>query len=151
MDWRNQRYTLRHDGMNMLTQSEIDSLTDYLCRLFNTSELTVLQHPEDDAQALVAVGQEFFARIERDEDEGELSYNFSKEVPDQPYDEMVVHFQAIFNSPAVEVRKRANKADSVEVYKSDEFLGVIYDDDGNTEGTQIFNMAILDIDLMPDE
>ena len=62
----------------MLTQSEIDSLTDYLCRLFNTSELTVLQHPEDDEQALVAMGQQFFARIERDEDEGELSYSFSK-------------------------------------------------------------------------
>ncbi|MCJ8309221.1 MAG: DUF3126 family protein [Hyphomicrobiales bacterium] len=135
----------------MLTQSEIDSLTDYLCRLFNTSELTVLQHPEDDEQALVAMGQQFFARIERDEDEGELSYSFSKEVPDQPYDEMVVHFQTIFNSQTVEVRKRANKADSVEVYKSDEFLGVIYDDDSNAEGTQIFNMAILDIDLMPDE
>lgn len=135
----------------MLTQSEIDSLTDYLCRLFNTSELTVLQHPEDDEQALVAVGQQFFARIERDEDEGELSYSFSKEVPDQPYDEMVVHFQTIFNSQTVEVRKRANKMDSVEVYKSDEFLGVIYDDDSNAEGTQIFNMAILDIDLMPDD
>lgn len=135
----------------MLTQSELDSLTDYLCRLFNTSELTVLQHPEDDEQALVAVGQQFFARIERDEDEGELSYSFSKEVPDQPYDEMVVHFQTIFNSQTVEVRKRANKMDSVEVYKGDEFLGVIYDDDSNAEGTQVFNMAILDIDLMPDE
>ena len=135
----------------MLTQSELDSLTDYLCRLFNTSELSVLQHPEDDEQALVAMGQQFFARIERDEDEGELSYSFSKEVPDQPYDEMVVHFQTIFNSQTVEVRKRANKMDSVEVYKSDEFLGVIYDDDSNAEGTQVFNMAILDIDLMPDE
>ena len=135
----------------MLTQSEIDSLTDYLCRLFNTPELTVLQHPEDDEQVLVAVGQEFFAHIERDEDEEELSYNFSKEVPDQPYDEMVTYFKTIFNSQTVEVRKRANKADSVEVYKSDEFLGVIYDDDSNAEGTQIFNMAILDIDLMPDE
>ena len=135
----------------MLTQSEIDSLTDYLCRLFNTSELTVLQHPEDDEQALVAMGQQFFARIERDEDEGELSYSFSKEVPDQPHDEMVAHFQTIFNSQTVEVRKRANKMDSVEVYKSDEFLGVIYDDDSNAEGTQVFNMAILDIDLMPDD
>ena len=135
----------------MLSQSEIDSLTDYLSRLFGTSELNVLQHPEEDDQALVAVEQEFFARIERDEDEGELSYNFTKEVPDQPYDDMVEHFKTIFNSQAVEVRKRANKMDSVEVYKNNEFLGVIYDDDSNTEGTQVFNMAILDIDLMPDE
>ena len=72
-------------------------------------------------------------------------------MPDQPYDDMVEHFKTIFNSQAVEVRKRANKIDSVEVYKNNEFLGVIYDDDSNTEGTQVFNMAILDIDLMPDE
>ncbi|MEP1206056.1 MAG: DUF3126 family protein [Rhizobiaceae bacterium] len=135
----------------MLTQSEIDSLTDYLCKVFSTSELVVLQHPEEDEQALVAVGQEFFAHIERDEDEGELSYNFTKEVPDQPYDEMVAHFKVIFNSQSVEVRKRKNKADSVEIYKSNEFLGVLYDDDDNAEGMQVFNMAILDIDLMPDE
>ena len=135
----------------MLSQSEIDRLTDYLCKVFSTPELVVLQHPEEDAQALVAVGQEFFAHIERDEDEGELSYNFTKEVPDQPYDEMVAQFKIIFNSQSVEVRKRKNTADSVEVYKNSEFLGVLYDDDDNAEGMQVFNMAILDIDLMPDE
>lgn len=135
----------------MLTKSEIDSLTQYLCKVFSTGELTVLQHPEEDEQALVAVGQQFFANIERDMDEGELSYSFTKEVPDQPHDEMDSHFKVIFNSRSVEVRKRANKTDSVEVYKSDEFLGVIYDDDSNAEGTQVFNMAILDIDLLEGE
>jgi len=135
----------------MLTQSEIDNLTQYLSKVFSTQDLTVLQHPEQDEQALVAVGQLFFPSIERDDDEGELSYCFSKEVPDQPHDEMDAHFKVIFNSVTVEVRKRANKTDSVEVYKSDEFLGVIYDDDSNAEGTQVFNMAILDIDLVQDE
>ena len=109
----------------------------------------VLQHPEEDEQGLVAIGQEFFARVERDEDEGELSYNFSKEIPDQPHDELDAHFKMIFNSTTVELRKRPNKADSTEIYKGDEFLGVLYDDDDNSEGMQIFNMAILDIDLDP--
>lgn len=131
----------------MLQQSEIDSLQNYLCKLFNTKELMVLQHPEEDEQALVAIGQEFFARIERDEDEGELSYSFSKEIPDQPHDELNEYVKTIFNSPAVEVRKRPTKKDSAEIYKGEEFLGVLYDDEGNTEGMQIFNMAILDIDL----
>lgn len=131
----------------MLTQQEIDSLTDYLCKVFSTQDLTVLQHPEDDDQALVAVGQQFFARIEKDDDEGELSYNFSKDIPDQPYDELCEHIRTVFNSSSVEVRRRANKSDSVEVYKGEEFLGVLYDDEGNTEGMQVFNMAILDIDL----
>lgn len=135
----------------MLKKSEIDSLTLYLCKVFSTQELTVLQHPEENEHALVAVGQQFFASIVRDMDEGELSFSFSKEVPDQPHDEMDAHFKIIFNSQTVEVRKRANKTDSVEVYKSDEFLGVIYDDDSNVEGTQVFNMAILDIDLLESE
>ena len=68
-----------------------------------------------DNEALVAMGQEFFARIERDDDEGELSYSFSKDVPDQPHDEMDAHFKAIFNSQSIEVRRRANKTDSSEV------------------------------------
>lgn len=135
----------------MLQQTEIDSLTRYLARIFNNSDIMVLQHPEEDDQALVARGQEFFARIERDEDEGELSYNLSKEVPDQPHDEMVVHLREIFNSTRLELRKRPNKSDSAEIYLAEEFLGVLYDDDGNAEGMQIFNMAILDIDLEEDE
>ncbi len=136
----------------MLKQAEIDSLTAYLGKLFNNPELVVLLHPEDDNQGLVAVGQEFFARIERDEDEGELCFNFSKEIPDQPHDELNAHIREIFNSPTVEVRKRPTKSDSAEIYKGEEFLGVLYDDDESVEGIQIFNMAILDIDLdLPEE
>ena len=130
-----------------MKSSEIDSLTAYLTGLFNNAELAVLQHPEEDDRALVVVGQEFFARIDRDEDEGELSYNFCKEIPDAPHEEMDGTIKAIFNSLAVELRKRPTKKDSAEVYKGGEFLGVLYDDDADAEGMQIFNMAILDIDL----
>ncbi len=135
----------------MLKQNEIDSLTIYLCRLFNTAELVVLQHPEDDNQGLIAIGQEFFAWVERDEDEGELSYNFSKEIPDKPHDELNEYVKVIFNTTSVEVRKRSDKADCTEIYMGEEFLGILYDDDDNTEGMQIFNMAILDIDLIDDD
>jgi len=128
-------------------QSEVDSLTAYLSKLFSEPKLMVLLHPEDDDQALVAIEQSFFARIDRDEDEGELSYNFSMDVPDQPHDELNEHFKTIFNTTGVEVRKRSNKQDSAEIYKGDEFLGVLYDDEGSQEGMQVFNMAILDIDL----
>lgn len=130
-----------------MKSSEIDSLTAYLARLFNNSEMVALQHPEIDDQALVIAGKEYFARIERDEDEGELSYNFTKEIPDAPHDELNETIKSIFNSNVVELRKRPNKKDSAEIYKGDEFLGVLYDDDEEAEGMQIFNMAILDFDL----
>ncbi|NKB53641.1 MAG: DUF3126 family protein [Rhizobiaceae bacterium] len=64
---------------------------------------------------------------------------------------MDAQFKVIFNSQSVEVRRRQNKVDSAEIYKNDEFLGVLYDDDSNSAGMQVFNMAILDIDLMPEE
>ncbi|MEL6735052.1 MAG: DUF3126 family protein [Pseudomonadota bacterium] len=134
-----------------MQQSELDSLTAYLGGVFSNRELMVIQHPEDDDQALVAIGQSFFARIERDEDEGELSYSLTKEIPDQPFDELKEHMKDVFNSPTIDVRKRGNKTDSTEIYKGEEFLGVLYDDDGTEEGMQVFNMAILDIDLEPDE
>ena len=134
-----------------MQQSELDSLTAYLGDVFSNRELMVIQHPEDDDQALVAIGQSFFARIERDEDEGELSYSFTKEIPDQPFDELKEHMKDVFNSPTIDVRKRGNKTDSTEIYKGEEFLGVLYDDDGTEEGMQVFNMAILDIDLEPDD
>ena len=130
-----------------MKESEIQSLTAYLGKLFSEKELIVLQHPEDDEQALVAIGQSFFARIDRDEDEGELSFNFSKDIPDQPHDELNEYFKTIFNCVTVEVRKRSKKQDSAEIYKGEEFLGVLYDDEGSEEGMQVFNMAILDIDL----
>lgn len=135
----------------MFKQTEIDSLTDYLGRVFNTRELMVLQHPEEDDQALVAISQAFFAHLERDEDEGELSYSLTKEVPDQPYEEMCEHMKTVFNGANVEVRKRTNKSDSTEIYKEDEFLGVLYDDGGNEDGMQVFNMAILEFDLNDEE
>ena len=127
--------------------SEIEKLTSYLQSLFGDRELAVLSHPEDDDRALVAKGQNFFARIDRDEDEGELSYSFAKDIPDQPHDELVEHFADLFGGQKIDVRKRANKTDSTEIYKGEEFLGVLYDDEGSEEGMQVFNMAILDIDL----
>ncbi len=130
-----------------MEQTELDTLKTYLAELFGEDDLAVLQHPEDDEQALVVNGQTLFARIDKDEDEGELSYNFSKDIPDGPHEELDAHLKDVFNNDNVKLRKRPNKSDSAEVYRGDEFLGVLYDDEGSTDGMQVFNMAILDIDL----
>jgi len=52
-----------------------------------------------------------------------------------------------FDLDAIEIRKRAKKADSVEVFVKDEFVGVIYRDDEDNELTYQFQMAILEDDL----
>ena len=47
----------------------------------------------------------------------------------------------------VNIRGRANKDDSAEVYFGDEFIGVIFRDDEDGDVSYDFNMAILEIDL----
>lgn len=58
-----------------------------------------------------------------------------------------LYLQKKFNLPSVNVRKRPQKSDSVEVNIGDEFIGVIYRDDDEGEVSYAFQMAILDIDL----
>jgi hypothetical protein len=131
----------------MIEQAELDQLTKYLCDLFGESGLAVLTHPEEEDQALVVLERNFFGRITRDEDEGEISYDFSRDIPDAPHDELDAALKDLFNNDNVQLRKRPNKSDSAEIYRGEEFLGVLYDDEGSIEGMQVFNMAILEIDL----
>ncbi|MFK5979371.1 MAG: DUF3126 family protein [Rhizobiaceae bacterium] len=57
------------------------------------------------------------------------------------------YFGKIFQTPGLAVKARPNKNDSCEVYKGDEFLGIIYRDEDEGELSYNFSMAILDIDL----
>ena len=57
------------------------------------------------------------------------------------------YFKKVFNTPGLQVRARPRKDDSAELYKEDEFLGVIYRDEDEGELSYNFSMAILDIDL----
>lgn len=57
------------------------------------------------------------------------------------------YFKRLFGTPGLEVRARPKKTDSAELYREDEFLGVIYRDEEDGELSYNFSMAILDIDL----
>ena len=57
------------------------------------------------------------------------------------------YFKRVFGNDMLEVRRRPKKDDSCELYKEDEFLGVIYRDEDEGELSYNFSMAILDIDL----
>lgn len=54
------------------------------------------------------------------------------------------YFRRLFANEMLQVRPRPKKDDSCELYKEDEFLGVIYQDE---DGDYNFSMAILDVDL----
>ena len=57
------------------------------------------------------------------------------------------YFKRVFQMPNLQVKARPRKDDSAELYKDDEFLGVIYRDEDEGELSYNFSMAILDIDL----
>ena len=55
---------------------EISKLTKFLQRKFDLPTLTVRRRPQKDDSAEVYLGDEFIAVVYRDDEEGELSYNF---------------------------------------------------------------------------
>ena len=56
---------------------EIQSLQQYLRKLFKNDEITIKAPESKDAPAEVSVGKEFIGVIYRNFDEGELSYDFN--------------------------------------------------------------------------
>ena len=57
------------------------------------------------------------------------------------------YLQTKFDNNSIEVQQRKDIQDSVEVFISGEFTGVVYKDEDEGETSYDFNMAILEIDL----
>jgi len=70
---------------------------------------------------------------------------WSDVVKPEEINKLNAYFKRVFGNELLEVRARPKKDDSCELYKADEFLGVIYRDED--DGDYNFSMAILDIDL----
>lgn len=56
---------------------ELKKLDSYFKRTFRNTELVVKARPRKEDSAEVYLGDEFLGLVYKDEDEGELSYNFS--------------------------------------------------------------------------
>jgi len=65
-----------------VTRDEILKLERYLKTLFRLPDLQVRQRPQKEDSAEVFIGEEFIGVLFRDEDEGELSYQFQMAILD---------------------------------------------------------------------
>lgn len=65
-----------------MNADEIKKLDSYLKKIFQNSALQVKARPKKDDSCEVYIGDEFLGIIYRDEDEDELSYNFSMAILD---------------------------------------------------------------------
>ena len=61
---------------------EIAKLTKFLRATFELPAISVKKRPQKDDSAEVYIGEEFVGVIFRDEEDGELSYNFSMAILD---------------------------------------------------------------------
>ena len=61
---------------------EIAKLTKYLREKFNNTTISVRARPQKKDSGEVYVGEEFVGVLYRDEEDGELSYNFSMAILD---------------------------------------------------------------------
>lgn len=60
-----------------MTSEELKKIEAYLRRLFGNDTIRVKARPRKDDSAEVFVGEEFIGVVYRDDEDGDLSYNFS--------------------------------------------------------------------------
>lgn len=70
-----------------MDRKEILRLEKYFQRRFNMPSMTVRQRPQKDDSAEVYIGDEFIGVVFRDDEDGDLSYNFTMAILDIDLDE----------------------------------------------------------------
>lgn len=65
-----------------MTGEELKKVERYLRRLFSNETITVKARPRKDDSAEVFIGEEFVGVVYRDDEDEELSYNFSMAILD---------------------------------------------------------------------
>lgn len=136
-----------------MTPAEIKSLEKYLRKTFDSDAIEVRKRARKQDSAEVYVKEKSIAIIDKDVEDGETAYQFemkwkvanSKLLTPAEIKSLEAHLRNAFGLEAIEVRKRAKKQDSVEVFVKEEFIGVIYRDDDDCKVQ--FQMAILADDL----
>jgi hypothetical protein len=136
-----------------MTPEEIKSLESYFKKTFDLEEIEIKKRPRKKDSVEVYVKGKSAGVIDKDVEDGETAYQFEMEWKTEkaksaaPADikSLENHLRTTFGLEEIEVRKRAKKQDSVEVFVKEEFIGVIYKDDGDAKVQ--FQMAILSDDL----
>jgi hypothetical protein len=135
-----------------LNVQEIQQLDAYLKKLFGNAHIRVVPKAGDAAN--VFVGEDEIGELTADEDEGERSYNFrmviqvSSDPSMQPVPTLTNYLQRRFDNDNIRVVTRPKKLDSVEAYIGEEFLGVLFLEVERGRKSYIFELPILDVDLV---
>ena len=131
---------------------EIKKLDAYLRKLFDNSQIRVVPKKGDAAE--VFVGDDDLGELIVDDEDGDRSYNFrmvisvSSDPSFQPVPTLTTYLRSKFNNDKIRVVTRPKKMDSLEAYIDEEFLGVLFVENERGRRSYVFELPILDVDLM---
>lgn len=131
---------------------EVRQLDAYLKKLFDNAHIRVV--PKSGEMAKVFIDEDEIGDLTADDDEGERSYNFrmviqvSADPSMQPVPTLTNYLRRRFDNEKIRVVTRPKKLDSVEAYIGDEFLGVLFLEAEKGRKSYIFELPILDVDLV---
>ena len=131
---------------------EVKKLDAYLKKLFGNAKIRVVPKTYDTAE--VFVGDDDAGELNLDDEDGDKSYNFrmviqvSQDPTMQPVPTLTNYLKAKFENEKIRVVTRPKKTDSLEAYIGEEFLGVLFLENEKGRKSYIFELPILDIDLV---
>jgi hypothetical protein len=135
-----------------LDAQEIRQLDSYLKKLFGNTRIRVV--PQGGDMALVYAGDDELGELTVDDEEGERSYNFrmviqlGSDPAIQPVPALNAYLRHRFDNENIRVVTRPKKMDSLEAYIGEEFLGVLFVEIEKGRKSYIFELPILDVDLV---
>ncbi len=133
-----------------LTPQIINRLQTYLRKAFGTQALSVRAQPKKKDAADVYANEKPFGVITIDDEDDEVTYQFSWTISEKPkplnVPEMVrlqTHLRQELGAKTLSIRARGKLKDSAEVFVAEESLAILSVDDDAYQ----FQMAILEMDL----
>ena len=131
---------------------EVRKLDSYLKKLFGNQKVRVVPKTYDTAE--VYVGDDDAGELNLDDEDGDKSYNFrmviqvGQDPSMQPIPTLNAYLRSKFENDKIRVVARPKKTDSLEAYIGEEFLGVLFLENEKGRKSYIFELPILDIDLV---
>jgi Protein of unknown function (DUF3126) len=131
---------------------EVRKLDAYLKKLFGNAKIRVVPKTYDTAE--VFVGDDDAGELNLDDEDGDKSYNFrmviqvGQDPTMQPVPTLNAFLRHKFENDKIRVVTRPKKTDSLEAYIGEEFLGVLFLENEKGRKSYIFELPILDIDLV---
>jgi hypothetical protein len=130
---------------SVLDKSELDKVQNYLRRLFGNPEINLTPRMRREDMAEVYIGGELNGMLSLDTEDGDRSYNLQIGVPERELGLAQVWLRRVLKNPNIKVLARPKKTDSAEVFIGEEFIAVLFLEDGGKSFA--FQMAILDTDV----